>query len=63
MYLRSIGRRFTQMIAYFLVMNSKRITLRINEVTIFLKFVFATKFSVTHLPNNIWEIFSLLQSR
>ena len=26
MYLRTIGRRFTQMIAYFLVMNSKRCT-------------------------------------
>ena len=34
-------------------MNSKRITLRINAVTIFLKFVSASKFSVTRLPNNI----------
>ena len=27
MYLRAVGRRFTQMNAYFLVMNSKRCTM------------------------------------
>ena len=31
MYLRAIGRHFTQMDAYFLIMNSKRCTI-INEV-------------------------------
>ena len=30
MYLRTIGRRFTQKTAYFLVMNSKRCTLRLR---------------------------------
>ena len=32
MYLRTIGRRFTQMIAYFLVMNSKRCTKSFSHV-------------------------------
>ena len=42
MYLRTIGRRFTQMIAYFLIMNSKRciinyhVSCRINRLLIFL---------------------------
>ena len=41
MYLRTIGRRFTQMIAYFLIMNSKRciinyhVSCRINRLLIF----------------------------
>ena len=30
MYLRTIGRRFTQMIAYFLVMNSKSCSTRVS---------------------------------
>ena len=30
MYLRAVGRRFTQMNAYFLVMNSKRCIIRIK---------------------------------
>ena len=32
MYLRAVGRRFTQMNAYFLVMNSKRCTKTVDSV-------------------------------
>ena len=34
MYLRSIGRHFTQMNAYFLAMNSKRCNWYSSEVTV-----------------------------
>ena len=34
MYLRAVGRRFTQMNAYFLVMNSKRCTIYCITITV-----------------------------
>ena len=40
MNLRAVGRRFTQMNAYFLVMNSKRCTVALNSLQ-------QPKFSVT----------------